>query len=80
VEEPVQAGGPPLRTHRSQPSRHRNQQSQITIGGSGLRQHAGLADPLVVVLDLSSPIIEDRDIAAMLYGRTATTMLDRPPR
>ena len=33
-------------------------------------------DPLVVVLDLSSPIIEDRDIAAMLYGRTVTTMLD----
>jgi len=31
---------------------------------------------LVVVLDLSSPIIEDRDIAAMLYGRTVTTMLD----
>jgi len=30
----------------------------------------------VVVLDLSSPIIEDRDIAAMLYGRTVTTMLD----
>jgi len=30
----------------------------------------------VVVLDLSSPIIEDRDIAAMLYGRTTTTMLD----
>jgi hypothetical protein len=40
-----------------------------------LRQHAGLADPLVV-LDLSSPVIEDRDIAAMLYGRAATTMLD----
>ncbi len=28
------------------------------------------------MLDLSSPIIEDRDIAAMLYGRTVTTMLD----
>ena len=41
-----------------------------------LRQHAGLADPLVVVLGLSSPIIEDRDISAMLYGRTVTTMLD----
>lgn len=41
-----------------------------------LRQHAGLADPLVVVLDLSSPVTDDRDIAAMLYGRTATTMLD----
>ena len=48
---------------------------QAAVRGK-LRQHAGLADPLVVVLDLSSPIIEDRDIAAMLYGRTATTMLD----
>lgn len=48
---------------------------QAAIRGK-LRQHAGLADPLVVVLDLSSPIIEDRDIAAMLYGRTVTTMPD----
>jgi hypothetical protein len=39
-----------------------------------IKQHAGLADPLVVVLDLSSPIIEDHDIASMLYGRTTTTM------
>jgi len=30
----------------------------------------------VVVLDLSSPIIEDRGITAMLYRRTATTMLN----
>lgn len=29
-----------------------------------------------MVLDLSSPIIEHRDITAMLYGRTATTMLN----
>jgi hypothetical protein len=41
-----------------------------------LKQHAGLADPLVVVLDLSSPITEDREIAAMLYGRMTTTMLN----
>lgn len=41
-----------------------------------LRQHAGLKDRLVVVLDLSSPIIEDQDIAAALYGRTLTTMAD----
>jgi hypothetical protein len=41
-----------------------------------LMQHAGLADPLIVVLDLSSPIIEECDITAMLYGRTATTMLN----
>ena len=41
-----------------------------------LKQHAGLADPLVVVLDLSSPITEDHEIAAMLYGRMTTTMLD----
>jgi hypothetical protein len=45
-------------------------------GAGTARRHAGLADPLVVVLDLSSPIIEDRDIAAMRYGRTVTTMLD----
>jgi hypothetical protein len=47
---------------------------QATVRGK-LKQHAGLADPLIVVLDLSSPITEDRDIAAMLYGRTTTTML-----
>lgn len=41
-----------------------------------LSQHAGLIDPLVVVLDLSSPIVDDREIAAMLYGPTTTTMLD----
>jgi hypothetical protein len=41
-----------------------------------LRQHAGLTDPLVVVLDLSSPIVADRDIAAMLYGPTTTALLD----
>ncbi|MGH3275776.1 MAG: hypothetical protein ACRDNZ_15800 [Streptosporangiaceae bacterium] len=41
-----------------------------------LRQHAGLADPLVLVLDLSSPIIGEREIAAMLYGPVTTTMLD----
>ena len=40
-----------------------------------LRQHSGLADPLVLVLDLSSPIIGDREIAAMLYGPVTTTML-----
>jgi hypothetical protein len=40
-----------------------------------LRQHDGLTDPLVVVLDLSSPITDDREIAAMLYGRVTTTML-----
>jgi hypothetical protein len=39
-----------------------------------IRRHAGLASPLVAVLDLSSPIIEDRDIAAMLCGRMVTTM------
>ena len=41
-----------------------------------LKQHAGLADSLIGVLDLSSPITEDRDIAARLYGRMITTMLD----
>jgi hypothetical protein len=30
----------------------------------------------VHTLDLGSPIIEDRDIAEMLYGRTVVTMLD----
>jgi hypothetical protein len=48
---------------------------QAAVRGK-LKQHAGLGDPLVIVLDLSSPIIEDRDIAGMLYGRTVTTMLD----
>jgi hypothetical protein len=42
-----------------------------------LKQHAGLVDLLVVVLDLSSPIIEARDIAAMLYGRMTATMPTR---
>lgn len=41
-----------------------------------LRQHAGLRDSLVLVLDLSSPIIGDREIAVVLYGPVATTMLD----
>jgi hypothetical protein len=41
-----------------------------------LKQHTGLAHPLVVVLDLSSPIIEDHDIAAMLYGPVTTTVAD----
>ena len=48
---------------------------QAAVRGK-LRQHVGLADPLVVVLDLSSPITEDRDIAAMLYGRVTMRMLD----
>jgi hypothetical protein len=43
---------------------------------SKLRQHAGLRDPLVLVLDLSSPIIGDREIGAALYGPVTTTMLD----
>jgi hypothetical protein len=43
---------------------------------SKLRQHAGVRDPLVLVLDLSSPIIGDREIAAVLYGPVTTTMLD----
>lgn len=43
---------------------------------SKLRQHAGLRDPLILVLDLSSPIIGDREIAAVLYGPVTTTMLD----
>ena len=43
---------------------------------SKLRQHAGMADPLVLVLDLSSPIISDREIAALFYGPVTTTMLD----
>ena len=41
-----------------------------------LRQHTGLRDPLVLVLDLSSPIIGDREIAAVLYGPVTTTMLN----
>jgi hypothetical protein len=40
-----------------------------------LRQHTGLLDPLVVVQDLSSPIIGEREIAAALYGPVNTTML-----
>jgi len=40
-----------------------------------LKQHAGLADPLVVVLDLSSPIADDLQISAMLYGPVTATML-----
>ena len=43
---------------------------------SKLRQHAGLRDPLILVLDLSSPIIGDREIAAVLYGPVTTTMLN----
>lgn len=41
-----------------------------------LRQHTGLRDPLVLVLDLSSPITGDREIAAVLYGPVTTTMLN----
>ncbi len=41
-----------------------------------LKQHSGLSNPLVLVLDLSSPIIDDREIAAMFYGPVTTTMLD----
>jgi hypothetical protein len=41
-----------------------------------LSQHKGLTDPLVVVLDLSSPIIDDFEVAAMLYGPVITTVLD----
>lgn len=39
-------------------------------------QHTGLTDALVIVLDLSSPIIDDTEIAAMLYGPVTMTMLD----
>jgi hypothetical protein len=41
-----------------------------------LSQHTGLTDPLVIVLDLSSPVIDDSEIAAMLYGPVTMTMLD----
>jgi hypothetical protein len=41
-----------------------------------LKQHSGLADPLVLVLDLSSPIIDDRELAAMFYGSVTTAILD----
>lgn len=41
-----------------------------------LSQHTGLTDPLVIVLDLSSPIIDDSEIAALLYGPVTMTMLD----
>jgi hypothetical protein len=41
-----------------------------------LSQHTGLTDPLVIILDLSSPLIDDSEIAAMLYGPVAMTMLD----
>ncbi len=40
------------------------------------KQHADLADPRVVVLDLSSPLIEERDIAATLYGPMTMVMAD----
>lgn len=43
---------------------------------SKLRQHIGLTDPLVLVLDLSSPILGDREIPAMLYGPVNATMLN----
>jgi hypothetical protein len=42
-----------------------------------LRQHAGLTDPLVVVLDLSSPIADDIEVTGMLYGPSTTTARDR---
>ena len=41
-----------------------------------LSQHAGLTDPLVIVLDLSSPLIDDSQIAATLYGPAEATMFD----
>ncbi len=36
-------------------------------------QHAGLGDPLVVVFDVSSPMPDDDEIAAMLYGPATVT-------
>ncbi len=36
-------------------------------------QHVGLLDPLVVVFDVSSPMPDDDDIAAMLYGPATAT-------
>lgn len=53
-----------------------NPASMETAVRDKLKQHAGLTDPLVLVLDLSSPIIDNREIAAMLYGPVTTTMLD----
>lgn len=44
---------------------------QAAVRGK-LSEHAGLADPLVVVLDLSSTTTGNREIAEMLYGRTTT--------
>jgi hypothetical protein len=38
-----------------------------------LSQHKGLADPLVVVLDLSAAVIDDSEVAAALYGPAATS-------
>lgn len=40
-----------------------------------VKQHAGLTEPLVVVLDLSSPIADDLQVAASLYGPATATML-----
>jgi hypothetical protein len=53
-----------------------NRASMETAVRDKLKQHSGLTDPLVLVLDLSSPIIDDQEIAAMLYGPLVTTMLD----
>ena len=39
-----------------------------------LRQHDGLTAPLVVVLDLSSPIVDDDEIVAELYGPMARSV------
>jgi hypothetical protein len=36
-------------------------------------QHAGLVDPLVVGFDVSSPMPDDDEIAAMLYGPATVT-------
>lgn len=38
-----------------------------------LTQHKGLADPLVIVLDLSAAVIDDSEIAAALYGPATTS-------
>jgi hypothetical protein len=37
-----------------------------------VKQHSGLADPLIVVLDVSSPMPDPDDIAAMLFGPAVT--------
>jgi hypothetical protein len=37
-----------------------------------VKQHAGLTDPLVVVLDVNSPMPDPDDIAAMLCGPAVT--------